>query len=60
MCRRKGKIIFFDCFCLYIFIGGKYFNIELDSPGTGGYICNPSFLGGRDQEDNSLKPAPGK
>jgi hypothetical protein len=24
------------------------------------HACNPSYSGGRDQEDHSLKPAPGK
>jgi hypothetical protein len=24
------------------------------------HACNPSYLGGRDQEDHGLKPAPGK
>jgi hypothetical protein len=24
------------------------------------HICNPSYSGGRDQEDHSSKPAPGK
>jgi hypothetical protein len=26
-------------------------------PGTGGSACNPSYSGGRDQEDRSSKPA---
>jgi hypothetical protein len=25
-------------------------------PGTGGYTCNPSYSGGRDQEDGGLMP----
>jgi hypothetical protein len=26
----------------------------------GAHACNPSYLGGRDHEDQDLKPAPGK
>jgi hypothetical protein len=29
-------------------------------PGTRAHVCNPSYSGGRDQEDLSLKSAPGK
>jgi hypothetical protein len=29
-------------------------------PGTVDQVCNPSYLGGRDQEDHGLRPAWGK
>jgi hypothetical protein len=34
--------------------------MSFPKPGTGGHACNPSYSGGRDQKDQSLKPAQGK
>jgi hypothetical protein len=30
---------------------------SITEPGAGAHACNPSYSGGRDQEDHSLKPA---
>jgi hypothetical protein len=32
----------------------------LEKPGMVMHVCNPSYLGGRDQEDHVLRPAVGK
>jgi hypothetical protein len=36
---------------------GAHVNEMAREPGAGADACNPSYLGGRDQEDHGLKPA---
>jgi hypothetical protein len=38
---------------------GSYIKIHSGQDASG-YACNPSYSGGRNQEDHGLKPTPGK
>jgi hypothetical protein len=43
-------------------LGSVYYRLKKEQPGQApvAHVCNPSYLEGRDQEDQDLNPALGK
>jgi hypothetical protein len=42
------------------FSSGRHWDKHYNGPGASDSHCNPSYSRGRDMEDHSSKPAPGK